>query len=159
MSRAHPRRTDPNLAATALAMHDMGYTYQAASQATGIPENTVWGLLHGGHKWVDGPVLRERRRQAKEVLQARSMAISERCLNQVTKKLPKASAYQAAGIYGLLRTHERLDAGEPTEVVGVMGRLEIKAEDELLRKLADTLLHSPPPEPIDVTPESNDRSK
>jgi len=37
-------------------------------------------------------------------------------VDDMEKKIENASGYQAAGIYGLLRTHERLDTREPTEI-------------------------------------------
>jgi hypothetical protein len=61
---------------------------------------------------------------------------------QVEAKLPAASAYQAAGIYGLLRTHERLDAGEPTEIHAT---LNVTASLNL-DKLINGRLEQPPGE-------------
>ncbi len=56
--------------------------------------------------------------------------------------MDKASAYQAAGIYGLLRTHERLDAGEATSNVAVHTKLELEGLDKLCEMLAQSLVAS-----------------
>lgn len=66
------------------------------------------------------------------------MMVAGKALIQVEKNIEKASAYQAAGIYGLLRTHERLDAGEATENVAV----NIGAKAETIDALAALLHHS-----------------
>lgn len=127
-------------AGLAIAMGEMGYPESVITKATNIPERTVWGLLHDEVGWIHGPVLKVHRVKAKEILQARSMAIAEKCLNQVDKKIVDASAYQAAGIYGLLRTHERLDAGEPTEHIAMINRHQIEGLDRLAERLGQALI-------------------
>jgi hypothetical protein len=40
-------------------------------------------------------------------------------LQQIENRINKASAPQAAIVYGILRYKERLDAGEPTEIIAL----------------------------------------
>lgn len=126
-------------AAMALAKLD-SLAADMPGNAVGGNRSPIWRLLHNeAGEWLSGPVLRAARARAKEILQARSVAIAERCLYQVEKTLGNASAYQAAGIYGLMRTHERIDAGEPTEHIAHLHRHEIDGLDSLAGKLARVL--------------------
>ena len=65
-------------------------------------------------------------------------------------KIENASAYQAAGIYGLLRTHERLDAGEPTEIHAHLNIQAVASLDKLAEMLGQSLIDDP--KTIDITP-------
>jgi hypothetical protein len=51
-------------------------------------------------------------------------------------------------VYGILRDKERLDAGEPTEIVASYTREDISGLDKLAAALSQTLLQKE----IDVTP-------
>ena len=45
-------------------------------------------------------------------------------------------------VYGILRDKERLDAGEPTEIVASHSRVDISGLDKLAAALGETLLQS-----------------
>jgi hypothetical protein len=70
----------------------------------------------GEREIKETPVFNANRLKQKEALESASRIVAAKALIQVEKKIENASAYQPAGIYGLLRTHERLDAGEPTQI-------------------------------------------
>ncbi len=69
--------------------------------------------------------------------------LSSKCLIQLEDKLEKASAYQAAGIYGLLRTHERLDAGEATQNIEIHSHNDVAGLDRLCEMLSQSLAQQP----------------
>lgn len=71
------------------------------------------------------------------------------------KKIENASAYQAAGIYELFRTHERLDAGEPTQITANLDIHAIATMDKLTAMLSRSLIENQ--ETIDVTPNQDER--
>ena len=66
--------------------------------------------------------------------------VAAKALVNVEKEIENASAYQAAGIYGLLRTHERLDAGEPTQLTASVSILAVATLDKLAAMLAQSLV-------------------
>ncbi len=83
-------------------------------------------------------------------MQAASIKLSQKALQQIENRIDKASAPQAAMVYGILRDKERLDAGEPTEIVASYTRNEIMGLGKLAAALGQTLLQSQ--KEIDVTP-------
>lgn len=64
-------------------------------------------------------------------MQAASINLSQKALQQIENRIDKASAPQAAMVYGILRDKERLDAGEPTEIIALHTRQEIDGLDAL----------------------------
>jgi hypothetical protein len=60
-------------------------------------------------------------------------------------------------VYGILRDKERLDAGEPTEIVASYTRNEIMGLDKLAAALGQALLASS--KEIDVTPADSDTTQ
>jgi hypothetical protein len=83
-------------------------------------------------------------------MQAASISLSQTALQQIEDRIDKASAPQAAMVYGILRDKERLDAGEPTEIVALHTRQEIAGLESLAAILGQTLLQRV--KEIDVTP-------
>lgn len=135
------RRTDILTASKVAALADLGYSATQIEALTRVDARTAWGILNNEASWgkiSNTPVFKENRLKQKECLQAATMMVAGKALIQVEKNIEKASAYQAAGIYGLLRTHERLDAGEATENVAV----NIGAKAETIDALAALLHHS-----------------
>ena len=82
-------------------------------------------------------------------MQAASISLSQKALQQIENRIDKASAPQAAMVYGILRDKERLDAGEPTEIVAQLTRHEFEGLDALAVVLGQTLLDRA--KEIDVT--------
>ena len=148
-------------AAEAAALGDMGYTSPKVAAITGIPQRTAYDIIHGVGTWgkrAELPVFAKLRLEQKQVLQAASLAVSAQALCQVEATILKASAYQAAGIYGLLRTHERLDAGESTSNVSVAHHVEVEDLNEAADRIAHSLLRFSGNAAIDVTPPGGDNS-
>jgi hypothetical protein len=87
-------------------------------------------------------------------MQAASVELSKKALRQIENKIDKASAPQAAMVYGILRDKERLDAGEPTEIVASYTRNEIMGLDKLAAALGQSLLQSKAE--IDITSADTD---
>jgi len=138
------RRTDLQRAATAKAMHEMGFQTGQIGEAVGLPEATVDDIVNGRHGWskmLNDPVFREYRVQQKRHMQTASIELAKKALRQIEDKLSSASAAQSAVIYGILRDKERLDAGEATENVAHIHKYEdIKKLDELAERLSQSLL-------------------
>jgi len=91
----------------------------------------------------------------KDALEAASRLVAAKALIQVEKKIKNARAYQAAGIYGLLRTHERLDAGEPTQITANFDIYVVVASDILAAKLSQALIDGE--KAMDITPSRDDK--
>ena len=151
---ARGKRTPISHAAEAKALADIGYQGTQIAEAIGLPVRTVDDIINGRGSWGDiianDQAFKTYRTDAKRKMQAASIKLSQKALQQIENRLDKASAPQAAMVYGILRDKERLDAGEPTEIVVSHTRLEIAALDELAQALSQTLLQ--PKEEIDVTP-------
>ena len=122
----------------------MGYTNAKAARMAGLAETTAHGIIHKHGHWGEvqnQPVFAELRRQQKAHLEAATRVVAAKALIQCDENIHKASAYQAAGIYGLLRTHERLDAGEPTEIVGMVAdRRSVESIENLAAALGQALI-------------------
>lgn len=137
------QKTDIEQVANVLALHDLTGNGREVSRRTGIPPTTVYDILSGHGKWGEiaaGPVAQQLRAEQKSRLSQASRILAAKCLEQVEKMLPKASAYQAAGIYGLMRTHERLDNGESTENIALAGKIEAQQSDQLANRLVQRLV-------------------
>ena len=80
---------------------------------------TVDDIINGRNGWreiiANDQAFKQYRTQAKRQMQAASINLSQKALQQIENRIDKASAPQAAMVYGILRDKERLDAGEPTE--------------------------------------------
>jgi hypothetical protein len=152
------RQTDILTAAKVTALADLGYSSPQIEALTGVNARTVWGVLNNEASWgeiKELPVFKANRVNQKEALEAASRIVAAKALIQVEKKIDNASAYQAAGIYGLLRTHERLDAGEPTQITASVN-LELIADlDKLSRALGQSLIEDK--KTVDVTPSQDDK--
>lgn len=140
---------DPAKAAVALNLADMGYSNTEIANRTGLARPSVHYILSGHGKWgeiAERSVFNEYRQNQKQHLEAASRVLAASCLEQVEKNLDKASAYQAAGIYGLLRTHERLDAGEATVNIAVSSKVELTGLDKFCEMLSQSLISNANPD-------------
>jgi hypothetical protein len=138
-----PAATDPLIAAQAMALSDMGYGSTAVGQMLDIAQQTAYGIIKGHGRWgevAERPLFSKLRFEQKQHLEATSRMLSAKCLIQVDKKIELASAYQAAGIYGLLRTHERLDAGEPTQITASLNVNAVASLDKLAAMFSQRLV-------------------
>jgi hypothetical protein len=136
--------TNPQIAAQAMALNDVGYPSTQIGRMLDIAQRTAHDIINLHGNWgevAERPVFARLRLDQKKHLEATSRMLSAKCLIQVDKTIEKASAYQAAGIYGLLRTHERLDAGEPTEIIGhIQDRRSVESLEALAAALSQTLI-------------------
>jgi hypothetical protein len=78
----------------------------------------------------------------KRQMQAASINLFQKALQQIENRIDKASAPQAAMVYGILRDKKRLDAGEPAEITASYTRQEIAGLDAFAAVLSQTLLQS-----------------
>ena len=152
------KRTSIPQAAQAKALADIGYQGSQIADATGLPVRTVDDIINGRNGWgeiiANDQAFKTYRSDAKRKMQAASIKLSQQALQQIENRIDKASAPQAAMVYGILRDKERLDAGEPSEIVGSYSRVDISGLDKLPAALGQALLQSG--KEIDVTPkESN----
>jgi hypothetical protein len=151
------RQTDILTAAKVSALAELGYSAPQIEALTGVNARTAWGILNNEASWgeiKESPVFKANRLKQKEALEAASRVVAAKALVQVEQKIESASAYQAAGIYGLLRTHERLDAGEPTQITASVNLHTVASMDKLAAMLGQALVET---EPKDVTPSDDDK--
>jgi Ribonuclease G/E len=148
------KRTSIPEAARAKALADIGYQATQIADATGLPTRTVDDIINGRNGWreiiANDQAFKQYRTDAKRKMQAASIKLSQKALQQIENRIDKASAPQAAMVYGILRDKERLDAGEPTEITAVYSHAQIQGLDKLSQLLSQTLL--PSGKMIDVTP-------
>jgi hypothetical protein len=148
------KRTSIAQAAQAKALADIGYQGTQIAGATGLPVRTVDDIINGRNGWAaiiaNDQAFKQFRTQAKRQMQAASINLSQKALQQIEDRIDKASAPQAAMVYGILRDKERLDAGEPTEITASLTRHEFEGLGALAAILGQTLLERA--REIDVTP-------
>ena len=148
------KRTFIPQAAQAKALADIGYQGTQIADATGLPVRTVDDIINGRNGWreiiANDQAFKQYRTQAKRQMQAASINLSQKALQQIENRIEKASAPQAAMVYGILRDKERLDAGEPTEIIATHSRVEVEGMEAMAQALGQTLLQSA--KEIDVTP-------
>ena len=128
-------------AATALEMVEAGHTAQEAANITGMDPVTVRDIRNRKGHWlqdVETPIFQEWRLRTKREIMGRSTELAVKLLAHADKNLDKTSPYQAIGMYGILRTHDRLDAGESTQNIAV--HHESEAIETAADKIAGALM-------------------
>ena len=155
------KRTSIPAAAQAKALAEIGYQGTQIADATGLPARTVDDIINGRNGWgeiiANDQAFKQYRTQAKRQMQAASINLSQKALQQIENRIDKASAPQAAMVYGILRDKERLDAGEPTEIRANLTRQEFEGLDALAAVLGQRLLQRT--KEIDVTPQDSGSGK
>ena len=137
---ASGKKTDPVIATAILALGDSGVSGAQIADNFRMPRTTVYQILRGEDNYVRGPVLVQARAEVKELLQARSLDLAYRAQDQIELALPEAGAKDAAIVMGILRDHERLDAGEATANIEIHHKVEVEALEDLGDRLAKSLL-------------------
>ena len=137
---ASGKKTDPVIATAILALGDSGISGAQIADSFRMPRRTVYEILGGEANYVRGPVLAQARAEVKELLQARSLDLAYRAQDQIELALPEAGAKDAAIVMGILRDHERLDAGEATANIEIHHKVEVEALEDLGDRLARSLL-------------------
>ena len=155
------KRTSTAQAAEAKALADLGHQGTQIADAMGLPVRTVDDIINGRNGWgeiiANNEAFRKYRTDAKRKMQAASTELAQKALQQIENKLDKASAPQAAMVYGILRDKERLDAGEPTEIIVSYTRHQISGVDALAQALSTALLQTS--KEVDVTPAISETGK
>lgn len=154
-------RTDPYKAATIAALGELGHAGTKIAVWTDTPSRTVYEILGGEKNYLKTPVHAKLRQTIKSRLQARSLDIADRALNQIEMAIPETGARDAAVVYGILRQHERLDAGEPTSITDGAMSLKVPSLDALAGVLAEVvqLRREARAVEIDVTPDIQNKSE
>lgn len=150
-------------AAAAVILHDLGNSTRQIEQTLGLSDTSAHDIIHRHGRWgevCETPVFKRLRAEQKTHLEAASRVLAAKCLIQVDKTLDKTSAYQAAGIYGLLRTHERMDAGEASVNIELHVKGELVGMEQLCAALSRTLVDvsretSDPEKPVDTLHDSS----
>ena len=126
------------------AVEGRGWTTRMAGAAAAFSSKSVSEILRGKGKWgelVDTPVFRQLRLEQKQIFQVASFELARQSLIHAEQALPKASYLQAVTGYAILRDKERLDAGEPTEIVGhIADRRSIESIESLAAALGQALI-------------------
>lgn len=134
-------------AAMALELVENGMSQQEAENITGVDRVTIGDIQRRRGHWlqdVERPVFNEWRQRTKREIMGRSSELAVKLLKHaedaVTKNPEKTSPYQAIGMYGILRTHDRLDAGEPTDITVNYDVHAVVGLDRLGERLSQALL-------------------
>ena len=109
-------------AAMALELAESGMARKRVAEITGMGEITVMDIQKRKGHWLQDvakPVFEEWRLRTKREIMGRSTELVVKLLKHADENLDKTSPYQAIGMYGILRTHDRLDAGEATQNISV----------------------------------------
>ena len=112
-----------------------------ASQ-THLPLSTIEDIILGKNGWdkrLNDPSFASYRSRRKKQLQAIATEMSVKLLDHAASRLGTTSPYQAMGMYGILRTHERLDAGEATHNVELHEKREVVASEATLAALLQSM--------------------
>lgn len=130
-------------AAAAEALHERLGNQQAVGRALDMPRQTVHDIISGHGRWSevrhDSSYVALRTEQ-KRILQVAGTQIMAKALVQIEKRLPDASAPQAAMVYGILFDKDRLMAGESTANIGVRTTTDISNLDNLADALRGELI-------------------
>lgn len=126
------------------AVEGRGLPQWKAAEIAGISQPSVSEILAGKYRWGEvakGPVLNALRLEQKRAFQVASFELARKTLMHAEQVLPKASYLQAITGYGILRDKERLDAGEPTEIIGhVTDRRSVESVEALAAALSQVLI-------------------
>ena len=132
------KRTNMYKAAEAMELVKEGKSTYKAAALTNLPQRTVHDIIAGKHGWKaihNDPLFVEHRLQIKRSQQLAMNELVGKALVQVDATIDKASAYQAAGIAGLLFDKERLLAGEASHNIEVHTKGEVVASEATLAAL------------------------
>ena len=151
------RKTDPQEAATVVAMSEGGYGPSAISRNLEMPRSTVNDILHGRSGWDkihDQVWFREYVNKQRVSLQASLTEIAKRGLIRVDETIDKASTGQAMWAAAVAIDKARLLAGESTENIAHAHRHEVVAKDEVAARVLASLANSvsPTQAPTEVQP-------
>lgn len=134
--------TPLHIAAQAVELVEAGYSQNKASQMVGLNRTTVREIIHGVNSWgeiAQTTRWQQIRQEQKKALESASRTLASKLLVHAEANYDKMSAYQAVGMYGILRQHERLDAGEPTQISANLDVHVLESGDKLAALLANAL--------------------
>ena len=126
-------------------MKDAGASHREIATATGLAMDTVQNIVSGRGRWTeltkDRGVFKKYRQLIKDRMVAKALTYADRMLDSVDAARNTGNVAQRAVAYGILRQHERLDAGEATSHVAVIHRTDLEAMDRLAQRLSNKLVH------------------
>ena len=129
-----------DLAATALELYQIDGSAARVARQLDVPRTTVNDIVNSYGRWselaTDASFVSLRQEQ-KRNLQACTAKIMSQAMVQIERRLPDASAPQAAMVYGILFDKDRLMANESTSNVAVR---DIGSIDDLADKLRGELV-------------------
>ena len=129
-------------AAAASALYDRIGSQQQVGEMLGMPRRTVRDIVTNYGRWAElahDASYNQLRQEQKRNLQACTARIMADAMVQIEKRLPDASAPQAAMVYGILFDKDRLMAGESTQNMAIRTN-EVSNLDDLAERLRDTLI-------------------
>ena len=130
-------------AAAAEALYERLGNQKAVGDALGMPRETVRDIINGHNRWSEvrhDASYTALRLEQKRILQVAGTKLMSQALTQIEKRLPDASAPQAAMVYGILFDKDRLMAGASTQNIGVRTSNEISNLDSLADALRGELI-------------------
>ena len=111
-----PRKIGLEVAGTAQGMKDAGVSHQEIADATGLSMATVQNIVSGRGRWTeitkDHSVYKRYRQLLKNRMQSKALIYADDILDSIHDAKDTGNISQKAVAYGILRQHERLDAGE-----------------------------------------------
>ena len=138
------RKIGLEIAGMAQGMKDCGVAVQEIADAVGLSTNTVNNIIHNRGRWSDlykdQGVFAKYRQLIKMRMNSKALTYADRMLDSIDAARDTGNVSQRAVAYGILRQHERLDAGEATSHVAVIHKTDLEALDRLARRLADGLV-------------------
>ena len=129
-------------AAAASTLYDRMGNQHAVARALNMPYSTVRDIVGNYGRWATVATdasYNQLRLEQKRNLQACTARIMADAMVQIEKRLPDASAPQAAMVYGILFDKDRLMAGESTQNMAIRTN-EVSNLDAIAEALRDTLL-------------------
>ena len=140
---AKGRRTDLPTAALVMEMKETeGRSEHEISRVTGIPVGTVHNIVSRAYGWdkiAEGDLFKRHREQQNKALEQSARTLAAKAYAHAEKQLPKASFYQA--VYGgsILIDKARLLAGESTQNVDYVHKIDCESIDRLAALLHHSL--------------------
>ena len=130
-------------------MYQAGIPVRDIALETGLGKHTIYNILSGAYKW--GEILENSdsyhryKAATTKSIEVNCWELAKKSFIHAEEKLPDASYAQAVLGGSILLDKARLLAGQATSIIEHVNRAEWQDEDDLLRRLAASI--------IDVTPE------
>jgi hypothetical protein len=132
---------NPVKAIEAMTLADTGMTPSQIAPIVNMPESTIDGIIKKHGRWgeiADAPVFKALRVQQQQVMESAYRAGAAKLFARAfdESKLEKASTYQLVIASGIATDKARLLAGESTENVSQIAKVEVSGLADLASSLA-----------------------